>query len=127
MRHWLDQLKNWARTIQRDAVALYLAARDPRVQWYAKTMAVLIAAYAFSPIDLISDFIPILGYLDELILLPLAIAGVVRLIDPGIMTEHRARASQMAECPTSKLGAALIAVLWSLAIALVAWWLLGRW
>jgi uncharacterized membrane protein YkvA (DUF1232 family) len=127
MRHWLDQLKNWARITQRDAVALYLAARDPRVQWYAKAMAVLIAAYALSPIDLIPDFIPILGYLDELILLPLAIAGVVRLIDPEIMTEHRARASQMAERPTSKLGAALIVVLWSLAIALVAWWLLARW
>ena len=75
MRPWLQRLKDWARLIRRDAVALYLAARDPRVSWYAKALAVLIAAYAFSPIDLIPDFIPVLGYLDELILLPLAIAG----------------------------------------------------
>jgi uncharacterized membrane protein YkvA (DUF1232 family) len=90
----------------RDTVAPYLATRDPRVRWYAKALAVVIAAYALSPIDLIPDFIP-LGYLDELILLPLAIAGVVRLIDPAIMAEHRATAATMAEQLTSKSGAAL--------------------
>ena len=124
MRQWLERLKNWARIIRRDAVALSLATRDPRVPWYAKALAVVIAAYAFSPIDLIPDFIPVVGYLDELILLPIAIAGVVRLIDPAVMAEHRATAAQMAERPTSKVGAVLIAALWVLAIALVAWWLL---
>ena len=84
----------------------------------------VIAAYALSPIDLIPDFIPVLGYLDELILLPLAIAGVVRLINPAVMAEHRATASQTVERPTSKLGAAFIAALWLLAIGLVALWLL---
>jgi len=126
MRQWLDQLKNWARLIKRDAVALYLAARDPRVSWYAKALAIAIAAYALSPIDLIPDFIPIFGYLDELILLPLAIAGVVRLIDPAVMAEHRATAAGMAERQTSRVGAALVAAIWVLAIGLMAWWLLRK-
>lgn len=124
MHRWLDQLKHWARRVRRDAVALYLATRDPQVPWYAKALAMVIAAYALSPIDLIPDFIPVLGYLDELILLPLAIAGVVRLINPAVMAEHRATASQTVERPTSKLGAAFIAALWLLAIGLVALWLL---
>ena len=75
MRVWLDRLKRWARVIRRDAVVFYLSARDPRVPWYARMLAAMIAAYALSPIDLIPDFIPVLGYLDELILLPLAMAG----------------------------------------------------
>ena len=107
MSRWFDQLKNWARIIKRDG-ALYFATRDPRVPWYAKVLAVIIAAYALSPLDLIPDFIPVLGYLDEVILLPLAIVGVVRLIDPTIMAEHRATASEIAERPTSRMGAALV-------------------
>ena len=72
-------MKSWARTIKRDVHALYLAARDPRTPWYAKALALGIAAYALSPIDLIPDFIPVVGYLDEIILLPLAIMLAVRL------------------------------------------------
>ena len=72
--------------------ALYLASRDPRVPWYAKALAVCIAAYALSPIDLIPDFIPVLGYLDDAILLPLGILLVVRMIPPDVMAEHRAAA-----------------------------------
>ncbi len=117
MRSWIERLKSRASVIRRDAVALYLATRDPRVPWYAKGLAALIAAYALSPIDLIPDFIPVLGYLDELILLPLAMVGVVRLIDPAIMAEHRATASQRAERPTSKVGAVLIAGIWVLSVA----------
>ena len=84
-------------------------------------------AYALSPIDLIPDFIPVMGYLDELILLPLSIAGVVRLIDPAVMVEHRATAAEMAEQPTSRLGAALIAAIWLFAITLIAsWFFLAR-
>ena len=127
MRQWFEQTKSWARILKRDCLALYLAARDPRVPWYAKAVAALIAAYALSPIDLIPDFIPVIGYLDELILLPLLIAGVVHLIDPAVMAEHRATAAQMGQRPTSKLGAALIAAIWVLAFVLVIWWLLrGR-
>jgi uncharacterized membrane protein YkvA (DUF1232 family) len=73
----LDKLKDWARSIKRDAHALYLAARDPRVPWYAKALALCVAGYALSPIDLIPDFIPVLGYLDDLILVPLGIWAVV--------------------------------------------------
>jgi uncharacterized membrane protein YkvA (DUF1232 family) len=126
MRGWIQRLKDWAWIIRRDAVALYLATRDPRVPWYAKALAIVIAAYAFSPIDLIPDFIPLLGYLDELILLPLAIAGVVYLIDPRVMVEHRVTAAQMVERPTSKLGGALIAAIWVLAIGFVAWFFFSR-
>ena len=93
MRHRLDTLRQWAAALKRDAVALYLAARDPRVPWPVKALAGLIAVYALSPIDLIPDFLPVLGYVDELILLPLAIAGVMRLIEPGILAEHRAGAA----------------------------------
>lgn len=123
MRRWLDKLKQRARSLRREAIVLYLAARDPRVPWYAKAVAGLIAAYALSPIDLIPDFIPVLGYLDELILLPLAIAGVVRLIDPAILAEHRANAVQISERPVSKTGAAAIVALWLLTLALLVWWL----
>jgi uncharacterized membrane protein YkvA (DUF1232 family) len=89
----LAQWKLWARTIKRDAHALYLAARDPRVPWYAKGLGVAVAAYAASPIDLISDFVPMIGYLDDLIILPLGIALVIKLIPPDIMAEHRALAA----------------------------------
>jgi len=127
MRQWFERINSWARILKRDGLALYFAARDPRVPWYAKAVAALIAAYALSPIDLIPDFIPVIGYLDELILLPLVIAGVVHLIDPAVMAEHRATAAQMEQRPTSKLGAALIAAIWMRAVVLVIWWLLrGR-
>ena len=118
-----SRLRRWADEITRDVYAIALAARDPRVPWYAKAIAIVIATYALSPIDLIPDFIPVLGFLDELILLPVAIAGVVYLIDPRVMAEHRVRAAQMAERPTSALGAALIVALWLTAIGLIAWWI----
>ena len=88
----LASIKTWAKTLKRDAHALYLAARDPRVPWYAKGLAIAVAAYALSPIDLIPDFIPIIGYLDDLIIVPLGIALVVRMIPPDVMAEHRALA-----------------------------------
>jgi uncharacterized membrane protein YkvA (DUF1232 family) len=93
------RLKEWARVIKRDVHALYLASRDPRVPWYAKALAVAVAAYALSPIDLIPDFIPVLGYLDDLILLPLGILLVVWLIPPEIMAEHRELAAASQEHP----------------------------
>ena len=87
-------LKEWARTIKRDIVALYIAARDPRVPWYVKMAAAAVAAYALSPIDLIPDFIPVLGYLDEVIILPIAIALVIKMIpDPLIAESARRRSS----------------------------------
>jgi uncharacterized membrane protein YkvA (DUF1232 family) len=88
----MNRLRQWAGAIRRDAVALYLAARDPRMPWPVKILAVIVAAYALSPIDLIPDVIPVIGLLDEVILLPLAIAGIVKLVPAGIMEEHRLRA-----------------------------------
>ena len=87
------RIKDWARLIKRDVHALYLASRDPRVPWYAKALAVTVAAYALSPIDLIPDFIPVVGLLDDIIIVPLGVMLVVWLIPPGIMAEHREMAA----------------------------------
>ena len=115
--HW----KQWARTVKRDAHALYLAARDPRVPWYAKGLAVAIAAYAASPIDLIPDFIPVVGYLDDLIIVPLGIALVIKLIPAEIMAEYRALASAAQDRPVSWTAAAILVVLWIAVVAFCAW------
>lgn len=113
--------RTWARTVKRDAHALYLAARDPRVPWYAKALAIAVAAYALSPIDLIPDFVPVLGYLDDLIIVPAGIALVVRLIAPEIMAEHREKAARVGGRPVSRVGGLLIAAIWIAATALAAW------
>ena len=117
------QLQRWARALKRDTVALYLAARDPRVPWYAKVVAACVAAYALSPIDLIPDFIPVIGYLDDIILVPLGIALAIRLIPPALLEEHRASASaRIAKRPVSRIGALVIIVIWvALASLFVAW------
>ena len=123
MRGTLLRLGGWARAVGRDAHALWLSARDPRTPWHAKALALAIAAYALSPIDLIPDFIPIVGHLDDAILLPLAIALAVRWVPPEVMAEHRAAATAAAGRPASRLGAALVVAPWSLAAAGLAWWL----
>lgn len=117
----LGPWKQWARLVRRDAHALCLAARDPRVPWHAKALAAAVAAYALSPIDLIPDFIPVLGYLDDLLLLPLGIAMVVRLIPPDVMAEHRAVAAAAADRPVSRTAAAAIVTAWLAAILLAVW------
>jgi uncharacterized membrane protein YkvA (DUF1232 family) len=122
----LARLRNWARAIKRDVHAVYLASRDPRVPWPAKALAICIAAYALSPIDLIPDFIPVLGYLDDAILLPLGILLVVRMIPPDIMTEHRAAAQIAQARPQSQAGAAAIIAIW-IALSACAGWLTYRW
>jgi uncharacterized membrane protein YkvA (DUF1232 family) len=116
-----SKFKVWARAIKRDAHAIYLAARDPRVPWYAKALAFCVAGYALSPIDLIPDFIPILGYLDDLVIVPLGILAVVKLIPPEIMAEHRATASLAAKKPVSRTAAVLIVLLWAVSIVLTVW------
>ncbi len=120
------RLKHWARTVRRDIHAIYLASRDPRVPWYAKALAIGVVAYAVSPIDLIPDFIPVLGYLDDLILLPLGVVMVVRLIPPGLMAEHRAAADTAMALPQSSVAAIVIAAIW-IALTLIAGWLIYRW
>jgi uncharacterized membrane protein YkvA (DUF1232 family) len=116
-----DKFKGWSRTVKRDVHALYLASRDPRVPWYAKALAVAVAAYALSPIDLIPDFIPVLGYLDDLIVVPLGIALVVRLIPPDIMAEHRALASAAQDRPVSIPGAIIVVTIWIVALVVTGW------
>ena len=116
-----DRLKRWARALKRDVHAVYLAARDPRVPWHAKAVAILVAGYALSPIDLIPDFIPVLGYLDDLIIVPLGIWLAVRLIPPEIMAEHRATADAAQSRPTSKAGAVVIVTTWIMLAAIAGW------
>jgi uncharacterized membrane protein YkvA (DUF1232 family) len=119
----LQWLRDRARLLKREAQALYLAARDPRVPWYVKILAGTIAAYALSPIDLIPDFIPVIGLLDEIILLPLAIAAVLRLVDPTILSEHRQAAALAHTRPVSRIAAAVIIALWALCLLAVSAWL----
>jgi uncharacterized membrane protein YkvA (DUF1232 family) len=89
----IARTKAWARGFARDLDALRLAAADPRVPWHAKALAVCVVAYALSPIDLIPDFVPVLGYLDDLVIVPLGIFLVLRLVPPAVMAEHRAAAA----------------------------------
>lgn len=117
----LDRLRTWAQAIKRDVTALYYAVRDPRVPWYAKLVAGLVLAYALSPIDLIPDFVPVLGYLDELVIVPLGIMLAIRLIPPAIMAEHRAKAT--GPTPKSFVGGAITVAVWLIVVALVAWWI----
>jgi uncharacterized membrane protein YkvA (DUF1232 family) len=119
---WKMSLRDWAKTIKRDVHALYLASRDPRVPWYVKTLAIVVAGYALSPIDLIPDFIPIIGYLDDLILVPAGVWLVVRLIPAHIMAEHRALASAAQERPASRTATVIIILVWVAATVLM-----GRW
>ena len=110
--------------VLRDGLALYIAARHPRTPWFAKLLALLVAAYALSPIDLIPDVIPVLGLVDEVILLPIAIALVARLIPTEVMEESRAAAQRMVERPRSMAGAAIIIAVWVLLAGALLWWVL---
>jgi uncharacterized membrane protein YkvA (DUF1232 family) len=121
-----EQLKTWARILRRDVVALWFAARDPRTPRLARLIAAALAAYALSPIDLIPDFIPVLGYLDELVLLPLGIAAVIRLIPPGLMAEFRGRATADLQRPTSRIAAATVVLIWLTCGVLLSVWAVRR-
>lgn len=116
-----DRLKRWARTIKRDVHAIYLAASDPRTPWYARALAVCVAGYALSPIDLIPDFIPVLGYLDDVIIVPLGILAVMKMIPPEVMAEYRAAAALAGRRPVSRTAAVVIACICAASIALTAW------
>src|SRR5947207_3864857 len=107
------RLKNWARVIKRDVHAVYLAARDPRTPWYAKALAICVAGYALSPIDLIPDFIPVFGYLDDLVIVPLGILAVMNLIPPEVIADSRAAAALVADRPVSRMAAFVIASIWA--------------
>jgi uncharacterized membrane protein YkvA (DUF1232 family) len=119
-----DRIQVWARELKRDAYAVYLAARDPDTPWYVKILAAVVAAYAFSPIDIIPDFIPVLGYLDDLILVPLGIWLVVSLIPQQAMAEYRVQATELMQNRHSgRFAAIAIVAVWIFGAALL--WRLG--
>ena len=120
LMEWLETLKQKARALKREVTALGLAVQDPRTPWLARILAVAVIAYALSPIDLIPDFIPLLGYLDDLILVPAGIALVIRLIPAEVMADARLRSGALElEKPWLRyLAAALIVLLW---LAVLAW------
>jgi uncharacterized membrane protein YkvA (DUF1232 family) len=110
-----------ARKLKDDVIAVALAMRDPRVPWYAKAIGACVVAYALSPIDLIPDFIPVIGYLDDLVLVPLGLVLMLRLIPPEVLAEHRAAAAAIAERPVSYAGAAAVILVWLLSLGLAAY------
>lgn len=124
MQSWLDRLRLTARSLKSELAAIQGAARDPRTPWYAKGLALLVVAYALSPIDLIPDVIPVLGHLDDLLLVPLGLWAVLRLIPPHVMAEHRAKVTEGARLPRSRTAVIVIVGLWTAAIAAAAFWLL---
>jgi uncharacterized membrane protein YkvA (DUF1232 family) len=118
----VEKFKRATRTLRADTYALYLAYRDPRTPWYAKVWAGLVVAYAFSPIDLIPDFIPVLGYLDDLLLIPLGVFLALKLIPAEVMTECRQQALENHEKPLNWWIGALIVLLWlALAVLGIGW------
>ena len=117
----IEQWKHRASQLKVETYALYLACRDPRVPWYAKAFVALVVGYAFSPIDLIPDFIPILGYLDDLVLVPLGITLALRMIPKTILDECRANATELLneDKPRNWVAASIIVLIWLLSLALV--------
>ncbi|GET37685.1 YkvA family protein [Microseira wollei] len=120
----MQALKQQARKLKKETYAIYLACKDPRVPWYARLLAGCVVAYAFSPIDLIPDFIPIIGYLDDLIIVPLLIWLVLKMIPNAVLNECRAQAeaAMSGGKPTSKIAAVIIVMIWIvLGILIVVW------
>lgn len=117
-RPWaeLNNSRERARQLKRDILALYLASRDPRTPWYAKAFAGVIVAYAVSPLDLIPDFVPVLGYLDDLVIIPAGLMLSLKLIPPPVLTECREEPQLMAERPTSRVGIVVVVSVWLSAV-----------
>jgi uncharacterized membrane protein YkvA (DUF1232 family) len=115
--------KERVRSLKKETFTLYLAWRHPRVPWYAKVLALLVVGYALSPIDLIPDFIPVLGYLDDLVLIPLGIMLVIRLIPEDVLAECHQQAERIVGQATgvAKIAAAVIVAIWIAAAALIVW------
>lgn len=120
---YLATLKQRARALKADTLALYFAARHPATPWYAKLMAFLVVAYAFSPIDLVPDFVPVLGYLDDVILIPLGITLTLKLVPDEVMLECRERAQGVLKKPVNWVAGAIIVLIWIALAALCGWWL----
>ena len=115
----LERLKRWAGKLKVETYALYLAYRDPRVPWYARVFGALVVGYEFSPIDLIPDPIPFIGYLDDLILVPLGIALAIRMIPAEVLAECREKAKELSKKPVNRVAAVVVVAVW-LALAALA-------
>ncbi|WP_428602251.1 YkvA family protein [Pseudomonas sp.] len=130
MSRFMARLQGWAGVLKRDVMALWFCTRHPATPWWLRLLTLAIVAYALSPIDLIPDFIPVLGYLDDLLLLPLGIWLVLRLMPTRVLAESRDQAraweARRAARPTSRAGAVAIVLIWLLGAALAGYWLLGR-
>ncbi len=122
----IEKMRTWARALKAEIAVLAAAVRDARTPWYAKVLGVIIVAYALSPIDLIPDFIPVLGYLDDLLLLPLGIWLVRRMIPADVMAEHRASVAAGTRLPPNRMAAAAIVALWVISLTFAAWWVWNR-
>jgi len=122
----LRNIKRWARKLLRDVHAVYLAAHDPRVPWYAKVLAITVAGYALSPIDLIPDFIPVLGYADDLIIVPLGIWLAVSLIPQEVMAEYRIKADEAGQRPRNAVAAIAIVAIWIVSLVALSWAVLAH-
>jgi uncharacterized membrane protein YkvA (DUF1232 family) len=124
-----ERLRRWARAIKRDAVSLWFACRDARTPWAVKALCAFVVAYALSPIDLIPDFVPVLGYLDDVLLLPGLVWLAIRLLPSTVLHDCRARAADWmasrGKKPVSAAGIVLVAIVWA-AAAYGAWRLWGR-
>ena len=121
-----DTLKIWAKRVKRDGVTLWFAGKHPKTPWYAKALGLFVVAYALSPIDLIPDFIPVLGYVDDVLLLPGLIWLTLQLLPPDVLTECRGHADawmQRQGAKPSMAGAALVVALWLLVGAALWVWL----
>ena len=121
----IERLESWARRLKVEVYALYLTYRDPRVPWYARVFAAVVVGYAFSPIDLIPDPVPVLGYLDDLILIPLGVALAIKMIPPPVLAECREKARNAKDRPVSKVAAVVVVVVW-FTLAALAVWLVAR-
>jgi uncharacterized membrane protein YkvA (DUF1232 family) len=120
------RILKWARALKAEIAVLAAAIRDPRTPWYAKALGMFIVGYAVSPIDLIPDFIPVLGFVDDALLLPLGIWAVRRMIPAEVMAEHRAKVEAGTRLPPNRTAAAIIIGLWIVGSAVSAWWLWNR-
>lgn len=119
MKHFIEKWKRKARQLKIEVYALYLAYRDPRVPWYARVFAGFVVGYAFSPIDLIPDFIPVIGYLDDLVLIPLGVRLAISLIPGSVMSESREKAQEIIRQgkPVNRVAAIVIISIWFLLAA----------
>jgi uncharacterized membrane protein YkvA (DUF1232 family) len=121
----IGRLKRWAQRLRVEIYALYLVYKDPRVPWYARAFAAVVVAYAFSPIDLIPDPIPVLGYLDDLVIIPLGVALAIKMVPPRVLAECREEARGVEDRPVGKVAAVVVVAVW-ISLAALAVWLVAR-